>query len=229
MRDLRLSRFAAVGIVVPLLAVVSGCAEPTIRPEVRYQAQAAYQRGQADLTDGRTVSALSAFKEAISLDKLNPVYHNSLGVLLLNLKRPETTTEALGHLRRAIELDPQYAEAHHNLGVALAETGQWEAAVAAYRKALALPTFARPDMGQHNLGWALYNLGRDAEAEEALRLAARLEPRLEGAHYILGLVLVRQGRREEARTEFRRTRELAPDSPFGQAAAMHLRALGEGG
>ncbi len=229
MWDLRLSRFGAVGTVVLLLAGPSGCAEPTLRPEVRLQAQAAYQRGQADLTDGRTVSALSAFKEAISLDKVNPIYHNSLGVLLLNLKRPETTTEALGHLRRAIELDPQYAEAHHNLGVGLAETGQWEAAVAAYRKALGLPTFARPDMAQHNLGWALYNLGRDAEAEEALRLAARLEPKLEGAHYILGLVLVRQGRRDEAKTEFRRARELAPDSPFGQAAAMHLKALGDGG
>ena len=101
--------------------------------------------------------------------------------------------------------------------------------MAAYRKALAMPTFARPDMAQHNLGWALYNLGRDAEAEEALRLAIRLEPSLEGAHYILGLVLVRQGRRDEARAQFRRARELAPDSPFGQAAALHLKALGEGG
>lgn len=226
MRGLRLSRYAALGLLV---VVAGGCAERANPEVLRLQARAAFQRGQADVTDGRTVSALSAFKEAISLDGVNPIYHNALAIVLLNLKRPESTVEATTHLRRAVELDPQYAEAHHNLGVALAEAGQWEAAVAAYRKALSLPTFGRPDMAQHNLGWALYNLGRDKEAEEALRLAARLEPRLEGPHYILGLVFLRQGRRDEAKAEFRRAREIAPESPFGQAAGLHLRALGEGG
>jgi Flp pilus assembly protein TadD len=229
MRALRLSsRVSFQGFVLGA-AILAGCAETTPPEVVRLQARAAYERGQADLGEGRTVSALAAFKEAISLDKTNASYHNALGVVLLNLKQPETTAEALVYLRRAIELDPLHAEAHHNLGVALAETGQWEAAVAEYRKALSLPTFGRADMAQHNLGWALYNLGRDKEAEEALQLAVRLEPRLEGAHYILGLVLVRQGRKDEAKISFLRARDLAPESPFGQAATMHLKALGDGG
>jgi Flp pilus assembly protein TadD len=65
------------------------------------------------------------------------------------------------------------------------------------------------------------------EAEDSLRFAIRLNPTLPAAHYTLGLVLVRQGRPDEARVAFRRARELAPDSPFGQAAAQHLRALGD--
>ena len=49
------------------------------------------------------------------------------------------------------------------------------------------------------------------------------------AYYHLGLVLVKAGRRDEARTAFRQARELAPETPLGLAASEHLKALGEGG
>jgi cytochrome c-type biogenesis protein CcmH/NrfG len=42
-------------------------------------------------------------------------------------------------------------------------------------------------------------------------------------------VLVAENRRDEARAAFRQARQLAPDTPFGQAARERLRALGEEG
>jgi Tfp pilus assembly protein PilF len=202
-----------------------GCAT-TESPEMkRLQAKAAHERGLADLKEGRAALGLSALREAAALDPGNDAYHNTLGLLLLDLKRPE----ALEHFQKAIEIEPRNADAHHNLGVALAEAGRWEAAVAAYRKALAIPTFTAPDVAHHNLGWALLNLDHVQEAEESLRFAIRLNPTLAAAHYTLGLVLVRQARPGDARMAFRRARELDPDSPFGEAAAHHLRALGDEG
>ena len=82
-------------------------------------------------------------------------------------------------------------------------------------------------LANHNLGWAYYNLGRLKEAEEVLTYTLRLEPSMVSAHYHLGLVLLKAGRREEALAAFSKTRELAPESEFGLAALEHLRALGD--
>ena len=85
-----------------------------------------------------------------------------------------------------------------------------------------------PDTVHQNLGVALYNLKRLPEAEEQLKYAIRLEPQLEAAYYHLGLVLIAQDRKDEAKIAFRQARQLAPNSPFGQAAVERLKALGEG-
>jgi len=63
---------------------------------------------------------------------------------------------------------------------------------------------------------------------EALRFALNLDPQLQAAYYNLGLVLTAEKRPEEAKALFRRARQIAPESPFGQAALERLRALGEG-
>jgi hypothetical protein len=52
---------------------------------------------------------------------------------------------------------------------------------------------------------------------------------MQAAYYNLGLVLVAERRSEEARAAFRRARQLAPDTPFGQAANERLKAMGDGG
>lgn len=63
----------------------------------------------------------------------------------------------------AIELDEDYVEARANLGCVLAETGQWELAVAAFQGALRYHC-DYPDAHYH-LARALDHLGRPAEAE----------------------------------------------------------------
>ncbi len=229
MARLTVSRsWARLGAVALILLAGTGCAS-RITEVQRLQARATYERAQADLRDGNTPLALSAFREAVALDPGNGAYRNALGFVLLDLKLPAPRAEALAQFQKAIEIDPTDAEAHHNAGVALVESSRWKEAVAEYGEALSLPTFSTPDTGQNNLGWALHNLGRYAEAEEALRLAIRLNPRLAAAHYHLGLALIAQGRTDEAKVAFRRARELAPESAFGLAASRHLQALGDDG
>ncbi len=219
------ARWLGVALVVAFLA---GCASaaPIPPPDTRrLQARATYERGLAYLQERRPSLALGALREAIALDGTVPAYHNTLGLLLLDLRRPDLAVESF---QRAVSLAPTHADAHLNLGIALAEMGRWQEAVPAYRQALSLPALAAESIVHQNLGLALYHLHRYPEAEQELRLAITLDPRMEAAYYNLGLVLVATGRRTDARAAFHHVREIAPQSPFAQAAAEQLRRLGEG-
>ena len=223
-----MSRQPGLAVVALMVGLwIAGCATSEEAQEVqRLQARAAYERGLTHIRENQAALALAALQEAISLDGTVAVYRNALGVLYLQLGRPD---KALEEFQRAVELEEGYAEALLNVGIAHAEMGQWEEAVSSYRKAVALPTLPTPHIAYQNLGLSLYHLKRYREAEEALRFAIGLDPRLEAAFYNLGLVFSAEGRNDDAKAAFRRVRDLAPESPFGQAAAERLKALGEGG
>jgi tetratricopeptide (TPR) repeat protein len=146
--------------------------------------------------------------------------------LLLDLGQVD---RALAELTKSTELDPSRGDSLFHLGTALAEARRWEDAVAAYRRAILQPSLTVLDLAHQNLGLALFHLGRYREAEDALRFALSLDPQLQAAYYNLGLVLVAQKRPDEAKALFRRTQQIAPETPFGRAAVERLKALGEGG
>jgi tetratricopeptide (TPR) repeat protein len=222
---LDVSRWSA-GILLLVLAV-AGCSTGRQLDDLRrLHARAAYERGLAQISERQPALALSSFQEAMSLDGTVSIYPNALGLLYLELRRPDL---ALEQFRRATEVDPAHADGYLNLGIALAELARWEEAVSAYRKAGSLPTLTALPVLYQNLGLALYHLQRYREAEDALRFAIGLEPTMAAAFYNLGLLLVAEQRIPEARAAFQRVRELAPDTPFGQAADLRLQALGEGG
>lgn len=220
-------------LVVVLTLAGCGASKPSSRvdPDGKemktLQARAAYERGLAHMGEAQHGLALGALQEALQLDPGVALYANTLGVLLLHLQQLEG---ALAWLRRALELDPAYGDAQLNYASALAEARRWDEAVDGYRRALRMPTLTTPHVAHHNLGVALYNLKRYNQAEESLRFALSLEPQMSGAYFNLGLVLVAENRPAEARAAFRKARELAPDGPFGKAAAERLKVLGgEGG
>jgi type IV pilus assembly protein PilF len=231
MRMQHLSRNAlrwrpALALVLAASALGWGCASGREQEVQRLQARAAYEQGLRHLQDKRLSLGIVALREAIALDPDNGLYRNALGVVYLDMRQ---VAEAQQEFERAVAADPTYAEAQHNLGLAHAEQGRFTEAIAQYRKAIAQPTYATPEIAYHNMGIAYLNLGRMGEAEEAFRAALRLDGKLVGSHFGLGTVLSRTGRMEEARAAFRTARDLDPRSPFGQAAAEALRALGDGG
>lgn len=221
------SRRSALAGVLCLSALVLASCASSQEEEVRHlRARSLYEQGLQGLADRQPARGLSALKEAVQLDPGNPIFHNALGVLLLDLRKaPEAQTE----FEKAVALDPSYGEAHHNLGLAFAEQGRYEQAIAEYRKALSLPIYPTPEVGYYNLGRAYAQISKFQEAEEALRTAIQLQPKLPASYYQLGVVLTRTDRQEEAKAAFRRARDLDPASPFGQAAVEALKTLGEGG
>lgn len=204
-----------------------GCASTKDEEVRRLRAQATYEQGLNHLSEKRVALGLASFQEAVRLEPSSAVYRNTLGVVYLHyLGKP---VDAQAEFQKAVELDTAYAEAHANLGVALAQQGKWEDAVPAYRKAISLPIYPTPEVAYANLGWAYLNLSRPREAEESYRTAIQLQPKFAQAHYFLGVVLDRQGRKDEAKAAFRTARDLDPDSPFGRKAEDLLKTMGEGG
>ena len=215
------------GVAIVLSALLlAACASTTVSEPERLRARAAYERALTHVRDRQPSPALGALKEAVSIDPTAAAYRDTLGLVYLELGRPDLAIE---ELRQAVELDPKLADAHFHLGTAYAEAGRWAEAESSYREALAQPTLTTHDFVHQNLGLALYHLKRYPEAESSLRFALSLDPKMQAAYYNLGLVLVAERRRSEALAAFRQARQLAPDTPFGQAALERLKALGEGG
>lgn len=214
-----------VGLIALLLC--SACAStPNVSPPDRLRAEAAYDRGLSQFNARQMSAALAALNEAVAVDPTVARYWDTLGLLYLELGRPDV---AILQLQKAVTLDPHLADGHFHLGTAYAEIKRWEDAVISYRRALAEPTLAIPDQVNQNLGVALYNLKRYGEAESTLRFALSLDPKMQAAYYNLGLVLVAENRPDEAKAAFRQACDLGPDNPFCQAAREHLKSLGEGG
>jgi Tfp pilus assembly protein PilF len=216
-----------------LLLALGGCTTTpasTVGEDTRemkvLHARAAYDRGVKHMDARETAAAYIAFREAVSFDDTVSHYHDALGVALLQLQRPDL---ALAEFERALAIDPNLANARFHVGLTLTETRRWAEAVDNLKRVVAMPTLPDPQLAWQTLGVALLNLGQFGEAESALRFALNLDPTLSSAHYNLGLVLVAANRKDEARAAFRRTRELAPESAFGQAAIERLKALGDGG
>ena len=215
----------AVALVV-MTALLAACTSAKTAEMQRLQAQNAYERGLTQAKQGQSALALSSLQEATALDPGSALYHDSLGLLLLDLGRVDL---AITELTKSADLDPNRGDSLFHLGTALAEARRWEDAVGAYRKAILQPSLTVLDLAHQNLGLALFHLGRYREAEDALRFALSLDPQLQAAYYNLGLVLVAQKRPDEAKAVFRRAQQMGPESPFGKAAVERLKAMGDGG
>jgi len=229
-------------VALAILAACGGCtttSSPTRVEDTKelraLQARAAYERGTRAVEQQQLGLALVAFQEAVQLDASSAVYADAMGSLLVHIRQTEG---ALAWLDRAVQLDPSYGDAHERLHQALAQAARFDDAVAAYRRALTLPTLTVPDLAHQNLGYALFALASNNLGISSLRFALNIdsaaplenEPQRAAraqTHLNLGLVLAAEGRTEEAKAELRRARDLAPASKPARDAAEQLKALGE--
>lgn len=78
---------------------------------------------------------------------------------------------------------------------------------------------------QLDLGKMLFLSGAFKEAESSMRDALRLEPRIHGGHYFLGLATLGQGRVEEATTLLKRVDGKDPHRPDAEAMLAKLKSL----
>jgi tetratricopeptide (TPR) repeat protein len=221
------SRRAPLLVLLLGAAFLPACATTSAEDEIRkLEARSSYEAGVKSIADGKVSLGLSSLRQAVEIEPQNPLYHNAVGAVLLNVGR---FPDAQAEFQKAVELDPTYSDAFHNLGSAFAEQGKWEEAIGAYRKALAQTIYASPENTYNNLGYAYWALDRRQEAEEAFRAALQLEPKLVPSHFWLGVLLQKEGRKDEAKRHFEAARDLEPASMLGRRAAEVLKAMGDGG
>lgn len=117
-------------------------------------------------------NARQAAAKALELDRDLPDAHGLMGLLLLTQDHDFAGFER--EINRAIELNPNYAEGHRRSGLRLFYLGEFEAALAEYRKALNLDPLS--NLTNFNYAQTFVYLGRYDEAETQIRKNLKMDP-----------------------------------------------------
>ena len=167
---------------------------------------------------GQLVQSLETVEQALARAPDDDQAHLQRAGLLLELGRYREAEESV---RRSIELDPAWGPSHAMYASILSVCDRDVEALQRAEHALSLmPNAAwlhrmraRLLMFVHPRHWTL--------SEDAVRTSLRLNPESSQAHAVLGLVLMRGGRNEEAEEAFRASLRLDPNEPLA------LRGLSE--
>ena len=158
---------------------------------------------------GRTGEVVTTMQQAAELETQDPQRQVQLARALLESKQ---LAEAEVAARRAAVLRPDLVEAYDALSVIMERQSRMaEAIAAAQRSAELMPE----DAGrQYRVGLIMFHAGAWNGAEQALRQAIRVAPKPPTFHnhHLMGIVLERLGRIEEAVVEARTASELTPDN-----------------
>jgi serine/threonine-protein kinase len=161
------------------------------------------------------IEAAGYYRAALSSRPQAAVAYTALGD---TLRIQGKYDEANGYYRQALQIDPNYARGHTNLGNFLSDMGQKNEAIKCFRTAIKVdPNYAWAHLGLAN---ALSATGKADAAIEHYRAFQSLGPTNPHVANILRSDLVRRGRGEEVRREWRTELDLDPsshDAWFGYA------------
>jgi tetratricopeptide (TPR) repeat protein len=166
---------------------------------------------------GEVAAALAAARRAHDIDP-------GLGQPWLELglcqELSGQVAEAVRCYEESLRRDPSLGLAHVQLGGIEARGGHPEAAIVHFEQAL----LSHPNMPvlHHNLAVACFTLGRLDVAEMHARRALELEEHYFNAQFLLGRVLAKAGKKDEARAWLQRAEALRPGDA---AVAQALRDL----
>lgn len=194
-------RFAGtVALSVAALFAATGCG-PDVETRKK-EASASQQLAYAYLRENQPARALVELAKAEAARPDDPEVKNFLG-LAYWAKRELALAEA--KFKQAVALDTGYSDAWNNLGALYLDTGRYDEAVAAFKKALENVYYSTSERALTNMGWALFKLGKLEEARKNLKEATEIAPTFALAHKNLGMVLAELGDNAGAVAEFDKT------------------------
>ena len=170
---------------------------------------------------GRLSDAEGDYRRLLLLQPDNADVLYNLAVALRQQGRDD---EAVAAYRATLARRPDYTEAHYNLGNLLLAQERCQEAARCYEQVLRLKpdhTNAQANLRAatrkqaevtFNLGNALRDKGRNAEAEREYRAALHIDQGLLEARVNLGALLCATGRAEEGIAEYRQAIALAPQN-----------------
>jgi tetratricopeptide (TPR) repeat protein len=171
------------------------------------------QRGALELARHRPNAALEHFQKAAAWDPESAPVHHELAIAYSAVGRAK---DAVTEVEVACRLAPKEAEYPFRLGLAWSEAGSLSRAIEAFEKAVQLnPRHAR---AWYNLGLAQDQAQDHGAALLSLAKAAQVEPRDASFPFARATVLLKLGRKADARRELDRALEIAP----GYADAQRL-------
>ena len=187
-------------------------------------AQVNHSKGLTFWQMGRAAEAEAELLKAIQKDPKFSAAYNSLGKILMDLRRED---EALAYLMRAAE-DPLYDEAYKantNLGVYFYRKGALDQAVAYFDTAVKMAPVQSCVAYFYRANTRL----KQGKVSEALDDYDSATQKLCGgfvhAHYAKGIALQKAGRAHDAKIQFLEVKKLFPESKFARRAIERLKEI----
>jgi tetratricopeptide (TPR) repeat protein len=122
--------------------------------------------------------------------------HDEYNKGLLSLAKKDLVA-SLSHFRKAAKAFPEYYEAFYHMGVVQTSLGKMGEALQAFQRSIDL-SGGRYAWAQFGLGYALYLEDKAGEAEVVIRRGLEVDGNSPDGHAILGMVLLRLNRPDEA-------------------------------
>ncbi|MBI5882003.1 MAG: tetratricopeptide repeat protein [Elusimicrobia bacterium] len=170
---------------------------------------------------GEATPAYEAFRKAGELDPTRADIQMNIGSIEETLG---SNTSALEHFRKAVALEPTHPLYHFQLGMLYRRLGRDGDAIESLRDALRL--YPRYEDALLELGAAEERLGQNKGAAHSFKKAVSLKSRDAVARFRLGRLLLRDGRKGEARAVFSDAFHLTPE---GEGSGLQLSVAYTGG
>jgi len=187
------------------------------------EAKRIHNEGVALSKSGDDAGAFARFKEALAID---PGFQPALvGLATTGLKIGQAP-EAAAAAETILKADPRNEQAiriRYNASLKIGDKRMIVDSLVAL--AAVDPVTARDSL--FKLGNAAYNADDGANAKEIFGKVLELEPNHAQSHYYLGLILMREGAKPEAKSHLERFLALAPDDPDVSTAKSALQYLKE--
>jgi superkiller protein 3 len=164
---------------------------------------------------------MAAAREALAADGSDATAWFRLGVAWQRQAQPDSAEAAF---RKSLEIDPGNVPAMVHLGLALEERRRHDDALAQYDRAIeAAPEDPLPWVNKGSLLY--FHFKRTYEAKEAIARALELDPDNADAHFNLGVMFADANLFGEARTEWEKVLETAPEGPARSLAEENLERI----
>src|SRR5579883_1980057 len=161
---------------------------------------------------GQTKFALERFARAIACDKRPIEPHINLAHALSQTGQPDNIEHAIEELRGVLATDPTNITALNRLGLALIDTGKPDEAIPYFSQVLSSNDSALKADAHNNLGIAHCYAGRIQEGRKEFMAALDIEPWHGHAMANLGILLLRDNKKEEAVEQLTLASHLDPES-----------------
>ncbi|TRZ52026.1 tetratricopeptide repeat protein [bacterium] len=169
-------------------------------------------------------NSYALFTRVATVTDDNYLAYTSIGAALLSLNRVD---EAMTYFGKAIAINPKYDLALNNYGVCLTKKGDFINAGLYYSRAIAINPKQYTD-AYANFAWNQYQRGYPDEAKKLLAKAMELDPDKGNAHGILGIILMAEGKTDEAILHFKIMVEQKPnlaEARFNLSNAYEIAGL----
>jgi Tfp pilus assembly protein PilF len=176
-------------------------------PKYQYNLGLVYLN-QSNLDPRNIDEAIKYFVKALALDTRYYLAWNAIG-LAQSLKG--NLPESAKAYEKCLEIYPAFTEVHNNLGTIYQEMNQLPKAEVEFQKALLDAAYPTRELPYYNLARLYVLQDRLDLAMENVRKAIQAKPRLAMAHNLMGMILEKQNKPEDAVAAYEQAVKIVPD------------------